>query len=263
MFSANRDADFVNRAQVWCVDWIIPFDLGTEASPRFVPIVDADSTGGSSSSYFSSSSVAAYRHVAETTWNWCAHFVARHSLCPWAEASVAERGAIRIYAVVDAPSEIQLEKVLVAVAHEFLRDLENGAAVDPNSAIALAVLARPSSPERVEHADNGAWYDDFPTFYDWFVDLEERWTLADDITLAPFHPEWKYSYNDDDDKSSSTLELEKQSPFPTITFVSTAIIDKAGPAATKKIAANNEAILQDKSAAEWKTIYNASVLKQS
>lgn len=125
--------------------------------------------------------------------------------------------------------------------------------LDPNTAIAFLVF------DPAFHNEESGWIDDPSSFYDWFLELEETWSL-DETTLAPFHPQWTYHHHEDDrDDKTAALDLEKQSPYPTVSIVSTAVIDKAGEAATAKIAAQNEAILCSKSVAEWNALYNAIV----
>jgi len=201
--------------------------------------------------------------AATATWNWCAHFVARHHLCPWAAASLRDDDSIQLYCWVvggggGSDSITRLNEVLVRVALKLMHDFKENT-IDPNTAIAFVLLVpfRFSQHETDKDDDASSWYTEFGSFYDVFCDLEEQWSLHEDITLAPFHPEWSYYAAADDD--DDPLELEKQSPYPTISLVSTATIDKAGEAATRQIAAQNEQVLQQKSAAEWRRIYRAAV----
>lgn len=272
--NSNNNNEFVNRARIWYVDWITEEHRNrngaaavrvaenqaiiTRNAPssvfQFVPLND-----DAAAKVGDTSMVLLYQHVAETTWNWCAHFIARYNLCPWAEPSVQGKDSIRIYCVHSETSESQLEDVLEAVATDFVRDLTNRS-IDPNTAIALVVLVSSSSTyTRIENITSDAWFDDFASFYDWFVELEERWPLIDQVRLAPFHPTWQYSPNDNNENNDDVVAMEKQSPYATISLVSAAVIDKAGPAATEKIAANNEAVLQQMSTVEWKAIYDAAV----
>ena len=193
------------------------------------------------------------------TWNWCAQFVVRHGLCPWAKASVREPNAIRIYAWIN-PELPLLEHVLEQAADDFVRDLQNQQA-DPNSAIAF-VLLLPSFSEKDISANRNNndswWYEDFASFCDSFFELEERWSRHEQVTLAPFHPQWSY-FSGDRDLNEDVLAFEKQSPFATISLVSTATIDKAGEAATEQIAVQNQQVLEKKSVTEWKSIYDQAV----
>ena len=98
-----------------------------------------------------------------------------------------------------------------------------------------------------------------------FYQLEERWSLSEEVTLAPFHPQWSYfsdshtGNNNGDDDDDDVLALEKRSPHATISLVSTATIDRAGEAATAQIAAHNQHVLEQKSVAEWNVIYDQAV----
>jgi hypothetical protein len=264
-YNTKHDIDYINRASIWSVVWTSGTDehhltndsfdkAKTEPlSIRFVPLMDNVSDNES----------ICRRRAAETTWRWCAHFVARHNLCPWAEASVVDAGAIRIYVVNGKATELDMEIVLEAVAARFSDDLrpkKNQQGADPNTSICFVVLAPPLNVPRVDvevtTENDEDWHTDFPTFYDWFVELEERWSLVDQVTLAPFHPKWQY-----DGDNPTAVQMEKQSPFPTISLVSTNVIDKAGPGATQKIADNNEAILLEKTMDEWREIYQATVFR--
>jgi hypothetical protein len=263
-YNTKHDVDYMNRASIWSVVWtagtnehyLTNDSAKAEAEPlsiRFEPLVDNVSDDES----------ICRRRAAETTWRWCAHFVARHNLCPWAEASVVEPHAIRIYVVNGKATELDMESVLESVAARFTGDLSPKTSqerADPNTSICFVVLTPPISVPQVDvevtAGNDDSWHTDFPTFYDWFVDLEERWSLVDQVTLAPFHPKWQY-----DGDNPTALEIEKQSPFPTISLVSTNVIDKAGPGATQKIADNNEAILLEKTVDEWREIYQATVFR--
>ena len=77
-------------------------------------------------------------------------------------------------------------------------------------------------------------------------------------TLAPFHPDWRFANNDAMENEDS-VAFEKKSPAPTVSIVSTAVIDKAGAAATEQIGFHNSEVLQSKSAAEWKLLYDQAI----
>jgi hypothetical protein len=109
--------------------------------------------------------------------------------------------------------------------------------VDPNTRISFVMLKQSI---------------DFVSFYDWYVDMEDNW-LDDDVTLAPFHPDWSY------ESSDGVLELEKQAPYPTVSLVSTGVIDKAGPEATNQIAEQNADTLQQKTLEEWRSLYKKAI----
>jgi hypothetical protein len=186
---------------------------------------------------------------ATATWRWCNNFVVPHGLCPWAAGSVATEGALQLFLVdQDLMMMINNRKehppgsmvVLHEIAERFLRSINVEKTIDPNKAIFFIVFLH-------ENMMN------FAAFYDWYVALEDEWDLGDDVTLAPFHPNW--TYGDDDDP----LCMEKRSPYPLVSLVATRVIDQAGEAATERISATNEQILRLKTANEWETIYNTAI----
>jgi Protein of unknown function (DUF1415) len=66
-------------------------------------------------------------------------------------------------------------------------------------------------------------------------------SLMDDGIVAPFHPDWVFA------GEPQSLQYEKRSPYPTVTLVSTRVVDKAGEEATKQIGTQNEKTLLSKS----------------
>jgi hypothetical protein len=186
--------------------------------------------------------------AAQLAWKWCANFVASHGLCPWAAASVAEKGAIQLY-VVDGPI-MRFEGALCNVSFLFHNDTILKGQRDPNTAITFCIFI-PSGEDEY----------DFGSFLAWYEDAEERWfDLADEdpghaanfVTWAPFHPDWEYSVHD-------AVSFEKKSPFPTVSIVATSVIDKAGPAVTDQIARKNAETLKAKPRDEWKTLYDKAL----
>ncbi len=139
--------------------------------------------------------------------------------------------------------------------------------------------------DRHDHEDY-IW--DFDSFYDWYVDLEEnqdwwrrssafdRWTdhrdddddddeLAEQITLAPFHPDWQYydsdsSGDEEQEEERKCWAFEKKSPHPTISMVSTSVVEQAGPAMTERTATNNADILTKLGADHLSKLYRDQVL---
>lgn len=189
------------------------------------------------------------RHIqaAQETWNWCARFVVPHNLCPWAPQSVQTNQAIRIYVCKDVN---EMTESLRLVSQQFYGDLEQASSstIDANAAIAFVILA------------DSEWA--FGDYYDWYVENEDDWLdagedeaehLANAVTWAPFHPDYQFEGDEE------CLQFEKQSPYPTVSIVSSAVIDAAGPATTAQIAKNNEEILRGKSASQWRELYLASV----
>jgi hypothetical protein len=198
--------------------------------------------------------------AAITTWNWCEHFVSKFNLCPWASASLHAKGAIQLNIIQSIHSSSitnqrheecgtmnLFEDTIRTVAEAFCQKLQDNR-LDPNTAIAFVVL-----DDQLE----------FGVFYEWFVDFEENWlaradgnpeTIENKIVLASFHPDWSYAGEKDD-----PISFEKRSPFPTVTVVSAAVIDKAGDAATKQIAIHNAEVLQANSIAHWNDVFDKAI----
>jgi hypothetical protein len=197
--------------------------------------------------------------AAQATYQWAAHFVAQHNLCPWADRSVRTRNALQI--VVLTYNE-ELETSLEAIAVQFQENFESGRA-DPNTAIIFCVILPP------QNSKDDHWIEDFGSFYEWYLTTEDNWLdradddlshVANSVTLAPFHPAWQFA-SDDEEKSlpNDSFALEKQSPYPTISMVSTRVIERAGEMATKQIVESNQVTLATKSKEEWKKIYHQAV----
>lgn len=190
--------------------------------------------------------------AAQVTFQWCTDFVVPLHLCPWALPSVSTPGALRIY-VVD--SSFKLETAVRQASRNLNTDVHAGR-VDPNVAIAFCVVDESSSETNHEPR----W--EFEDFYEWFQDLEESYlfsenddddTLGEFVTLAPFHPDWHYN------KGPPALNLEKQSPYPTVTVVCTSTIDRAGPEATDRIAHHNQQVLTDAGLSQLQHLYQTRV----
>lgn len=184
------------------------------------------------------------QQVAAETLKWSEHFVVPYNLCPWAAKSVETSGAIQLFV---SPTKDIFHSTIFDVAHSFQSDIASER-VDPRTAIAFCVLANSVDDRLFE--DFYAWYDDYEQ--DW-IDKSEPGSLQEALTLAPFHPLWTYGGSD------NPLELEKQSPYPTVTLVSTPIVDKAGATVTARIADENERTLSSKTLSEWKEIYHRRV----
>lgn len=180
-----------------------------------------------------SSSVGA----ALATWNWCKYFVVPYGLCPWAEGSVASTGSVQLFLSND--EDAMNSFVAETLAKRFLTSIADDK-MDPSKGIFFLIFLQQSMA-------------DFETFYEWYTKLEDNWELIEDVTMAPFHPQWTYGVEND------PLCIEKRSPFPTVSLVSTKIIDQAGETATQRIVTMNEEILKGKSAREWDFIYDQAV----
>ena len=185
------------------------------------------------------------------TLRWCRNFVLPLNLCPWAAASLQSNNIqdLKLYSVKNAND---MEVAVHSVAQLF-HDSVVRKDVDPSVAISFVVC------------DDLSW--DFADFYDWFCALEENFWDDDNgvlnhVTLAPFHPDWMFQDEGEDNMASSSshqLQFEKKSPYPTVTFVWTAVIDAAGPAVTTMIATKNEATLCSKTVQELSTMYQQRV----
>jgi hypothetical protein len=108
-----------------------------------------------------------------------------------------------------------------------------------------------------------------------FLDLEDGWgeetssssSLADEVTLAPSHPEWQFFSEDDDNNEEHNdendegkqLSFEKKSPYPAVTFVSTCTIDQAGPSVMDQIAQSNYVTLTKQTVQELQDTWNKSI----
>ena len=182
--------------------------------------------------------------LAATTFRWCTRFVLPLNLCPWAAGSIQATNAIQIYTV---DTEYDMVRSVESAAIRLLHDVATTGVADERTAIAFVVCRQD-------------W--DFEDFLVWFEELEEAFwddeRFADTITLAPFHPDWKFAQESDDehdgngneqeqdvtknDTSSpeSVLPYEKKSPYPTVTIVCTSVIDAAGEDVTVQIANHNE-----------------------
>jgi hypothetical protein len=185
----------------------------------------------------------AFAAATTATWRWCKDFVVPHGLCPWAPGSVSTEGSLQIFLVDNVPTtDVKLQFVISEIAVRFVQsmDIER---IDPNQAIFFIVFLHDTMMN-------------FEAFYDWYTVLEDGWDKGDDVTLAPFHPNWTYGDSDD------PIVMEKRSPYPLVSLVATRVIDQAGEAATLRIAATNEQILSQKTIDEWETIYNSAIGNQ-
>ncbi|KAL7578198.1 hypothetical protein ACA910_012627 [Epithemia clementina (nom. ined.)] len=169
--------------------------------------------------------------------------------------------------------------------------------MDPTKAIAFVVQCPMASTHddgdnSIEDMDAGSltvW--DFDSFNDWYLAAEEDMLndsasltvlpfelqvasgscendrpefLGDAVTWAPFHPRWRYARHgdyDDLDDDGSPVDLEKQSPYPMVSIVSSQVIEDAGPSVTQQIALENERILSRKTMEEWQRLYKQAVFQ--
>lgn len=173
---------------------------------------------------------------AEETWRWCTNFVVPLNLCPWAAASVRSNGCLKVY-LVDRAHDVQ--SALEDASNDLMLAIRSGT-VDANVAISFVVTT-------------DFW--EFGSFYAWFLDVEDAFldSSFDDVTLAPFHPDWLFQ----DDEPA--LAFEKKSPYPTISIVSRAVVDKAGKEATSSISGHNEDILLGRGFENLRELYQRQV----
>jgi hypothetical protein len=280
------------------------------SSSSFISSSGHNSEWMTSSSSSSSSSVRMTRSMtaaARQTWNWCQHFVVPLKLCPWAKTSLDTPLALQLFMVPEeeedndtndssSSSTRRLERqrhqrdIVASAAHQFQTLLAQHPTLASSAIFFVVFVVRQkqqqqqssmtSSPFEGEESDNTTNTWSFPDFYDWFIDLEDGWgetsSLADEVTLAPFHPEWQFfsEGGDDDDEEGDNdededdddyddegvqLSFEKKSPFPTVTLVSTRTIDQAGPSVTDQIAQSNYVTLTQQTVQELQDTWNKSI----
>lgn len=194
--------------------------------------------------------------AAIRTWNWSKDFVLRLNLCPWAKGSLETPSAMQIF-VVPKDQEISYSTgsyandICHSVAQKCLQYCQDYPEME-SSIIFFVVFQEEDvdadcdvdidDPDRMSafHGFYDQW-ESFVEFHEWFMDLEDGWEM-DDIIVAPFHPHWQFGGD-----GPSTLDFEKKSPYPTVTFVSTKVVEQAGEGATAQIAQKNEETLGEKS----------------
>ena len=120
------------------------------------------------------------------------------------------------------------------------------------AAIYFIIFLSNSNNNKIQGSKNNYNGDDendnsvsFLEFFEWFTDIEDNWVydgLLDDVTIAPFHPDWQFATDGDDDDNDA-LNYEKRSPYPIVSFVSTNVVEKAGAIVTESIGENNREIL--------------------
>jgi hypothetical protein len=161
--------------------------------------------------------------------------------------------------------ETSFAELMPTLSEVFYQSISGASpAYDPNTAISFVVDASCHESS-----------DDFTTFLHVYEDLwDDYWEDATDndddddddvnptaheVMWAPFHPQWRFGGGVAPD---DPIHLEKQSPYPTITIVSQAVIDQAGPEATQRIGESNQATLQKVHAttnSTWQDMYDQAV----
>lgn len=218
--------------------------------------------------------------AAVATYNWCSHFVQSLNLCPWAKQSLLSINAIRMKIMHQNNGGWDSMEQIVRQSSLELKGLTDEGIVDPYIGITFVVAIPSTSPD--DGFDNqdvdGVDDFDFLTFYDYFNDIEEEFTdehdddnnnkAFNDVTIAPFHPNWTFapsSYDDDhnnEDTSLDPLDYEKRTPYPTISIVMAKGIDLAGEEATDKIGVHNEETLNELGYENVRRIYDENVLEK-
>ncbi len=217
-----------------------------------------------------------YREATEQTLRWCSEFVQKLDLCPWAKLSLQSKNAIRIKIVEQGKAGLQgMEHVIRESASELIQ-LTDNEIVDMNAGITF-VIALPN--ENSYHLNQFR----FENFYGFATDLEDKLfheadeaneendgethdiLIGDEITMAPFHPDWFFTSEDDDIQVSgeNPLDYEKMSPFPSISLVRTKVIEQAGEEATRRIGSQNEETLHSFGSKKLEKLYNENVLQPS
>ena len=223
--------------------------------------------------------------AATKTFNWCSDFVQDLNLCPWAKQSLLSSNAIRIKIIHETNGWDHMEEIVRKSSFE-LKALTDEGIVDPYIGITF-VVAIPTHEKdyhgegKVTNVENNDDFE-FLTFYDYFNELEEafmddddeRYSALDEVTIAPFHPEWTFappaedhngmSFHDEDnniDLSKDPLDYEKRTPYPTISIVMAKGIDLAGEEATAKIGIHNEEKLNELGYESVERLYHEKVLK--
>ena len=238
----------------------------------------------------------------EATQRWSSNFVRRLNLCPWAGQSLDTHGAMRFWVLLvdaDDGEEIIFDRLrrtirmagehLVSITAPASEDDPPGrtSSVDPSAAISFVILARADGDVLTPPAD-------FGSFYDSFLDLEDRlldecdvfWDtngddsvedppIGCDITIAAFHPEWKFGSSGTSslDESCQPIDYEKRTPYPTVSVVVSSAIDslmdeRTGGAdphgsalVTKRIADLNDETLNGLGIDAVEKLYAAEVAK--
>lgn len=174
---------------------------------------------------------------------------------------------------------VQLEQITQPNSEKIECDTKKS--IDPSAAISFVICAPYNSSCR-DDTDVS-----FESFHEFFVDLEDQlldecddywdgidatWENENDdsrandesdipqcckITIAAFHPNWRFNSQGTDDMKVSAVDYEKRTPYPTISIVMSSAIDSLVPkddhdderkesgssVVTNRIAASNEQTL--------------------
>jgi len=204
--------------------------------------------------------IARLERSVAVTYRWCSNFVQHLNLCPWAQGSLDSKNAIRIKIVNQSDGFDMIEKVMEESSLELIEETES-CRVDPYLGITFVVAI----PDKLGESKCGTLFD-FISFYDFFNDLEERIldeNIGENVTIAPFHPEWTYASPNENYNDEDPVNYEKKSPFPTISIVMSSGIELAGQQATSKIGLHNEEILNEMGCNRLEKLYREEVLKDA
>lgn len=222
------------------------------------------------SSNLSPEDIYEIQEAAERNLRWCSDFVKVLNLCPWAKLSLKCKNGIRIKIIPQSVGLDGMEEVIRESAKELVH-LTDDNVVDINAGITF-VAALPNNAQRGHNKDF-----QFEEFYDFCTDLEDRLfdeadeaqdaieagnssatddiLIGDEVTIAPFHPQWYFS-SKDDTVGENPLNYEKKSPYPTISLVRTSVIVEAGEESTSRIGIHNEEILNEHGAKKLGDLYD-------
>lgn len=207
------------------------------------------------------------------TYKWCNNFVQKLNLCPWVKSSLtpSKSSNIRIK-LIHQNDNNHIETIIRDSSYELLQltatddnsDCEYS--IDGNAAITFIIIL----PNKNDDNDNNRYYYNeeytFEHFYNLYAYLEDKLfdeadnnidNLGNEITIAPFHPNWTYA-------EKSVLDYEKKSPYPMISIVRSDVIEHAGGEdISNKISMNNEHVLCNtfNNIRELEMFYNENVLQ--
>jgi len=202
--------------------------------------------------------------VVSLTYKWCSNFVQPLNLCPWAKLSLQSKNSIKIHILRQSLGLKNMENIVRKSALE-LMELIDGGKVDENSGITFVVAMHDDDDDDAEVVAQDLDFD-FETFYNFCTDFEDRLldedevdiasiSIGDEIIIAPFHPEWRWSLEGQDD----ALNFEKKSPFPTISIVRSRVVFDAGEETTRRIGMHNEKILSEMGSKSLEEFYETNV----
>mmetsp|Transcript_1084 Transcript_1084/g.2364 ORF Transcript_1084/g.2364 Transcript_1084/m.2364 type:complete len:295 (+) Transcript_1084:34-918(+) len=215
--------------------------------------------------------------VSDATDRWSQHFVRRFNLCPWAGGSIDIDSAVRHHILfLRNLDRREMEGAVRSAGAELMRCLDAGE-VSERYGIAFVTFLKKADDEtknkdaRMLSNQSGSAFE-YGDFYEIFLELEDAFLdeaedgwetgvsrIGSRTTIAAFHPKWVFAESNAED----SINYEKRSPFPTISIVSSAAIDRLmdheihgtyGESATATVAVgeHNERILKEVGSEELK-----------